>query len=118
MKLVVLIQCGVLVLTVLFGVLLRGDLIGGPRSLHQFFGLISLVVGTVAALLAFASNQTGRVKVFALLALFFTLSAGYAGLQVTTTAYYFLVYGQMAASGTVALIFAVLALRALRHPVR
>lgn len=107
MKKIVAGQFVILLLTILLGVILKGDLESGIRTFHRAFGLLAVLAGVTVLANAFLRKQTLSVKILSVITLLLTLSAGMGGMSIRSGDDYNSAFNQMAISATAALVVSV-----------
>lgn len=111
MKKIVLLQIILLASAVTLGLILKMNLIEGPRLLHRLMGTSAGVVGVVTAVWAYQQKHSVMANKLAILTLILTLIAGTAGSMLYKVADYNMAYLTMMTCGVCALLTSLLMYR-------
>ena len=97
-------QVVLLVGVIILGLMLKGDLLEGPRILHRIAGSLAGIVGLIGAVMLLRQPVGLAQKVLACLAVTFIFIAGLAGSSLKIASNYLLTFNLMEISGSLALI--------------
>ncbi|MCA9388401.1 hypothetical protein KC644_01400 [Candidatus Berkelbacteria bacterium] len=97
--------------TIVFGLILKGNLASDIRSYHKLMALLSVLLGVFAAAASFVTHTNNKTKGLLLLTLLLILSAAMGGRNAASAINYNISYLQMVGSTAVALLSSYFALK-------
>lgn len=115
MKNTIVILMVTLAATIVFGLILRGDLESSIRTYHRFMALLTTLLGIYVAVAAFITKNSAKTKGFLTLTLLLIISAAMGGRNAALAINYDFSYLQMIGSAALALITSYLALREVEN---
>ena len=107
-------QIVLLVLAVLAGLALKGDLTSGVRNFHRLFGMLAGLAGLLTTITVYRDKSTTKQRTLAIVAFVLSLVAGAEGKMLKTTSNYSMTFNSMRISGMLALVASVMLLVSLK----